>query len=271
MSDWQDGVPTVMAFAGLDPTGGAGLQADIEAVMSMGGHALPVITAITVQDTHDVKRATPVEAFDVIEQARAVLEDIPVGAFKLGMLGSVAIVEAVHTILAEHPGVPVVLDPVCASGAGTRLTDDEQIDAVVSLLLPQTTVLTPNSSEARLLAPASDSASAAAHQLISSGCDYVLVTGTDDDTPDVVHQLYGDMRLIETYTFERLPGAYHGSGCTLAAAIAALLAHGSHPQAAVAEALDYAWGSLAAGHRIGTGQLVPNRLHRAAARPRRVQ
>lgn len=255
--------PAVLVFAGLDPTGGAGLQADIEAIGAVGGHALPVATAITAQDTSDVKSCTPVSALSIIEQARVVLEDIDVAAFKVGLVGSVEAMGAIHTILKDYEGTPVVVDPVCASGAGTALADDEQMDAMVSLLLPLATVVTPNTIEARLLTPEADSLNAAAQELLSYGCAYVLLTGTHDRSPDVVHRLYGERRLIRSFRCERLPGRYHGSGCTLASALAALLGHGLDPLAAAGEAIGYTLETLKRATALGGGQLIPRRLHRS--------
>jgi hydroxymethylpyrimidine/phosphomethylpyrimidine kinase len=251
--------PIVLAFGGLDPTGGAGLQADIEAIGSMGGHALPVITAITAQDTYDVKSCSPVDAVSIIEQARVLLDDIEVDAFKVGLVGSIEAIGAIHTILKDHEGVPVVIDPVVASGAGTAFADDEQIDALVSLLLPLATMATPNTLEARLLTPEADSLNAAGQELLSYGCRHVLLTGTHDATEDIVHRLYAERRLVRSFHCERLSGSYHGSGCTLSSAIAALLGHGLDPLAAVGEALDYTLETLKHAMRIGGGQLIPQR------------
>jgi hydroxymethylpyrimidine/phosphomethylpyrimidine kinase len=262
MSNTSPKRPAVLVFAGLDPTGGAGLQADIEAIGSLGGHALPVATAITAQDTRDVRSCTPIGALSIIEQARVVLEDIPVDAFKVGLVGSVEAIGAIHTILGEYDGVPVVVDPVCASAAGTTLADDEQMDAIVSLLLPLATVVTPNTEEARLLTPEADSLNASAQELLSYGCRFVLLTGTDEPSANIVHRLYCDRRLIESFECERLPGDYHGSGCTLSAAIAALLGHGLEPPAAIGEALDYTLQTLKQGSAMGSGQLIPQRLFR---------
>ncbi len=250
-----------MAFSGADPTGGAGLAADIEAASSMGCHLAPVTTAITVQDTSRVLRYQAVEGALVVEQARAVLEDMPVGAFKLGMLGSVRNVEIVHTVLRDYPDIPVVLDPVLASGGGVSLADEAVRQAMVTLLIPQTTILTPNSREVRSLAPEADSIDACAQELLGYGCDYVLVTGSHEETPAVENRLYGNMRKLDSWSWERLPEEYHGSGCTLAAAIAALLAHGNEPYSAVQEAQEYCWHALAAGYRPGMGQLLPNRFY----------
>jgi hydroxymethylpyrimidine/phosphomethylpyrimidine kinase len=253
-------IPVVMTFSGNDPTGGAGIQADIEAIASMGCQAAPVITALTIQDTRNVMRFEPVAATVVIEQARAVLEDMPVAAFKLGMLGSVENIEVIHTILTDYPHVPVVLDPILAAGGGSTLADDEIVDAMVELLLPLTTVLTPNSEEARRLAPEADTLEACAQELLATGCEFVLITGTHENTPMVHNQLFGNMRLLETFTWERLAHSYHGSGCTLASAIAGLLAQDLEPLTAAHEAQEYTWEALRAGYRVGMGQFHPNRL-----------
>lgn len=256
----QSTIPAVMVFAGTDPSGGAGLQADIETLASMGCHAVPVVTAVTVQDTNQLFRYKAMEASLVVEQARAVLEDIPIAAFKIGMLGSVENVEAVHTILMDYPDIPVVLDPLISAGGGGNLANDELVDAMVTLLFPLTTVLTPNSEEARAFAPEADNLDACAQELLELGSDYILITGTHESTPHVINHLYSEHRLLENYTWNRLPASYHGSGCTLASAITALLAQGLDPVTAVHEAQEYTWESLNNGFRIGLGQHIPNRL-----------
>ena len=254
-------VPVVLVFAGHDPSGGAGIQADIEAIVSMGCHATTVITALTVQDTADVKRFVAVDSMLVLEQARAILEDMPVAAIKIGMVGSVENVEVIHTILLDYPQIPVVLDPVIASGSGaTELADDEIVDAMMELLFPLTTLLTPNSLELRTFAPDGDNLDACAHELLESGCEYLLVTGTHENTPDVVNVLYNNFRRMDEFHWERLEGSYHGSGCTLASAIAGLFAQGMEPHTAVREAQEYAHEALKQGYRIGMGQRLPNRL-----------
>ncbi|WP_455199080.1 bifunctional hydroxymethylpyrimidine kinase/phosphomethylpyrimidine kinase [Kaarinaea lacus] len=254
-------IPAVLTFAGTDPSGGAGIQADIETLASMGCHAVPIVTAVTVQDTQQLFRFKAMDASLVIEQARAVLEDIPAAAIKIGMLGSVENVEAVHTILTDYPDIPVVLDPLISAGGGGELADDELIDAMVNLLFPLTTVLTPNSEEARTFAPEADNLDACAQELLELGSDFILITGTHETTPHVVNHLYSEHRLLESYTWNRLPASYHGSGCTLATAIAALLAQGLDPVTAIHEAQEYTWESLSNGYRIGLGQHIPNRLY----------
>jgi len=256
----QHSVPVVMVFAGNDPTGGAGLQADIESIVSMGCQAAPVVTALTVQDSRNVIRFEPVESGLVIEQTRAVLEDMPVAAFKVGMPGSVENVEVLHTLLTDYPDIPVVTDPVLAAGGGTELAGAALREAMIQLLFPLTTILTPNSQEARLLAPEADTLDACAQELLSDGCEFVLITGTHEHTTTVENIFYGNMRRLESFTWERLPHSYHGTGCTLASAIAGLLAQGLEPLTAVHEAQEYTWQALKAGYRIGMGQHHPNRL-----------
>ena len=256
-----DTIPVVLVLAGNDPTGGAGLQADIETLGSLGCHAAPVVTALTVQDTVGVKHYQPVETGLVISQARAVLEDMPVAAIKAGMLATANNVTALSAILQDYPEIPLILDPVLVSGSGDPLADDSLVEALIALLIPQTTLITPNLMEVMQLAPDADNVDAAAQELLSMGCGYVLVTGTHARTPEVENRLYGNRRLLETWTWERLPHQYHGSGCTLASACAATFAHGMDILEAVSEAQDFTWQALTHGARLGMGQHLPDRLY----------
>jgi hydroxymethylpyrimidine/phosphomethylpyrimidine kinase len=140
--------PIVLVFAASDPSGGAGLQADILTLSSMGCHPLSALTAVTVQDTLGVEQVLALDAEWVADQARCVLEDMPVSVFKLGMLGSVEVIAAIAEVVSDYPEVPLVLDPVLASGRGDELVTEDMVAAMRELLIPQTTVLTPNSLEA---------------------------------------------------------------------------------------------------------------------------
>jgi hydroxymethylpyrimidine/phosphomethylpyrimidine kinase len=252
-------IPAVLSFAASDPTGGAGVQADLLTLASLGCHPLSVITAISAQDTRGVEALWALEPDWILRQARLVLADIPVAAFKIGVLGSARNAEAVAKILAEHPRTPVVLDPVLASGRGDALADDDTARALRSWLLPRTTVLTPNSLEARRLAPAAELADSA-RALVGLGCKYVLVTGTHEPGAQVLNTLYGANGKIREDRWPRLDGEYHGSGCTLASAIAAGLAKGIDVADAVQSAQAYTWKTLEAGLRLGGGQPLPNRF-----------
>ncbi len=250
-----------MIFAGADPTGGAGITADIQTVSALGCHPAPVITAVTAQDTAGLKEFTSVKTELVIAQARAVLEDMPVAAFKTGMLGSATNLAAIATIISDYPDIPVVVDPVLATGAGEPLSEQAIEDGYRTLLLPNTKLVTPNSIETKRLATNADTPEACAQELMSLGCEYVLCTGSHEPTKDVVHHLHGHHRLLETFNQQRLPHDYHGSGCTLAAACAAGLAQGFEINSAVREALDFTWNALAKGHQLGMGQFLPDRQY----------
>lgn len=257
--------PVVLSFAASDPTGGAGIQADLLSIAGMGCHPLSVITAITVQDTTGVEDVLPIDAGWVEDQARAVLEDMPVAAFKIGVLGSVENITAIAEVVADYPDIPLVFDPVLASGRGDQFSNEEMVDAIIELLLPQTTILTPNSLEARRLAEIDDDAGVpdlpeCARRLLGAGCEYVLVTGTHENTAQVLNTLYGSHGVVRADRWARLPGNYHGSGCTLASSIAAALAQGLSIEQAVQEAQEFTWKSLAAGFRPGMGQHIPDRF-----------
>jgi hydroxymethylpyrimidine/phosphomethylpyrimidine kinase len=255
-----------MTFAATDPSSGAGLQADILTIASMGCHPLSVVTAITVQDTSGVDDVQPMDAEWVVDQARTVLEDMPVAAFKIGLLGSVENITAIAEVISDYPDVPLVFDPVLASGRGDELANEDMLSALRELLLPQTTILTPNSMEARRLIVDEDNdqddpnLTECAKRIIQLGCEYVLITGTHEHTPKVINTLYGERGLVRADNWPRLPGIYHGSGCTLASAIAALLANGLPMEEAVREAQEYTWEALKYGFRPGMGQHIPDRL-----------
>jgi hydroxymethylpyrimidine/phosphomethylpyrimidine kinase len=260
--------PAVLAFAGADPTGGAGLQADVLTLAASGCHPLTVVTAITVQDTAGVSAVQVVEAAWVTRQAAALLADARVAAFKVGMVGSAANAAAIAGIAAAHPEVPLVLDPVLASGRGDALANAAVVRALLAELVPHAAVVTPNSLEARRLAARDDEANlplaVCAARLIERGARCVLVTGTHEPTPEVVNVLYGPRGVVRTDRWPRLPASYHGSGCTLASAIAAELAKGCAVPDAVHNAQDYTWRTLEQAYRPGAGQSIPDR--RAAAR-----
>ena len=258
--------PIVLAFAATDPTSGAGLQADILTLSALGCHPLSVVTGVTVQDTAGVDGIMAIDSDWVIDQARVVLEDMPVAAFKIGVLGSIENIAAIAEVVSDYPDVPLVLDPVLASGRGDEFASEDMVSALRELLLPQTTILTPNGAEARRLVQDEGEESEVAgldecaRRLLGFGCEYVLITGTHENTPQVVNTLYGPEGVVRSDAWERLAGSYHGSGCTLASAIAAMLANGLDLPEAVHEAQEYTWQTLSAAFRAGMGQYTPDRF-----------
>lgn len=261
------------------------MQADLLTLASLGCHGLSVITAITVQDTERVSAMDPVDAAWVEDQARQVLEDMRVDAFKIGLIGSVENVSAIAEIVSDYPDIPLILDPVLAAGNGDELATADIISAMRELLIPQTTVLTPNSIEARRLVARdiddeNPSLEACAESLLMLGAEYVLITGTHENAQQVVNNLYGPLPeradrvasdaadraiehavgLVRSDAWTRLTGSYHGSGCTLASAIAALIANGETIPDAVRAAQEYTWNALKGGFRPGMGQFIPDRF-----------
>lgn len=240
---------TVLVFSGLDPSGGAGMAADLAAIAAQGVHALPVITALTVQDHNRVHAVEPVDAALIARQAMALENAIAIHAVKIGIPGNRANAEAIAASILRlrrrDPQLPVVLDPVLASGHGDALAHGDA-RAALEPLLALATVAVPNLGEAALLD--------------TSPCPHVLVTGGHGTGPDVVNRWTSAGQDWE-WRFARLPGQFHGSGCTLAAAIAARLALGEPVGKALDAAQAYAQQALATAFSIGPGQRIPRRIH----------
>ena len=250
-------VATVLVFAGLDPSGGAGLAADIAAIAAMGAHALPVATALTVQDNERVFDVAPVDTALVVRQAEALIGRVAIDAVKIGIPGNRANAIAIAA-LAGRLRVPVVLDPVLASGHGDGLSPL----AALEVLLPLASLITPNVPEAALLAGFAASAGAAQGAALRARCrGDVLITGGHAllrDDNQVVNRWYGP-GIARTWHWPRLPGQFHGSGCTLAAAVAARLACGDAMAAALDSAQRYTHEALAESFSIAGGQRIPAR------------
>ncbi len=249
----------VLTFGGVDPSGGAGLQADALTLHALACHPAPICTAITVQDTHTAARFSPTDPELVRAQAQAVIADMPVAACKTGMLAGIETVRVVAELMAQLGTVPLVVDPVLAAGGGAALSQPGLAEALRQELLPLATLATPNIRELRQLAPQRDPA-AAAVELLADGCSDLLLTGTHADTADVEHRLYRRDGSVIASRWQRLPGEYHGSGCTLASAAAGLLAQGHSLPEAVQQALSYTWHTLAQSYAAGRGQTSPHRL-----------
>ncbi len=248
-------LPVVLALSGHDPSGGAGIQADIETIQAQGCHPATAITCLTVQDSVRVHALFPVSSDLFLRQSRCVIEDLQPQVIKIGLISSRAIAEAIGELLSDLPGVPVVLDPVLHSGNGRPLSAVEFLQP----LLPLCTLITPNRKEARLLSGAEE-VEASARALLRLGVDSVLVTGADEAEADqVVNTLY-DTRQTRHWRWPRLPGSYHGSGCTLASAVAARLALGETLTRAVEQAQQYTFDSIEKSCRLGQGQQLPRRI-----------
>jgi len=195
----------------------------------------------------------------VDKQCRMILADSQVNAVKIGLLGSSRITRAVSQLADEHPDLPWILDPVLTSGVGDTFMDAALVNQLRKNLLGRCTLTTPNLPEARTLSGAKEPDDCAA-RLLESGCRWILITGTHADSKDVVNRLYGQDGSRQEWSWPRLPYEYHGSGCTLASAIAARLAKGIDMQSAAKDAQAFTWHSLQHAWRTGRCQLTPNRM-----------
>ena len=252
--------PSVLIFAGSDPSGGAGLQADIQAVTAMGAHPLTVVTALTVQDNDRVFSVHPVPAALVQQQAAALIDKIDIAAVKIGIVGNHANAQAIAGILQSmkqrRPQLPVVLDPVLSSGHGDALAADDARQAILGML-PMATLVTPNLPETVTLCGGDCRLDSQVDSLLAH-CPNVLIKGGHGDGPEVVNRWFcaNDQ---EFWSVPRLPGGFHGTGCTLASAIAALLAQGLPMRDAIAQALAYSDRALKHAFVIAGGQRIPDR------------
>jgi hydroxymethylpyrimidine/phosphomethylpyrimidine kinase len=249
-----------LVFAGADPSGGAGLQADVQAIAALGAHPLSVVTALTVQDNDRVFSVHPTPPEMVRQQALALINKIDIAAVKIGIAGNRANAEAIADIVQQlkrnNPGLPVVLDPVLASGHGDALSTDNAVQAIAPLL-PVATVLTPNQPEAAALCGGETSLDAQVDILLRH-CPHLLIKGGHGVGSDVVNHWFtqGD---THTWTWPRLEGSFHGTGCTLASAIAALLATGEPVEEAIASAQAYCHQALLSAYAVAQGQRIPDR------------
>lgn len=255
-------LPRVLVIAGHDPSG-AGIHADIETCAAMGCCATTVISALTVQNTHEVRAVHAVDPAIIRAQIECALaDDRPIVACKIGLLPDLSVMEIVSQMIAKYfQTIPVVLDPVIKASVETRLISAELQTAMGTLLIPKASIITPNLSEAYALTGTAD-VLAAAKKLDRLGCELSLVTGVEESHQHVVHHLYRNGQLEDAFTWPRLPENYHGSGCTLASAIAAELANGEEMNTAIINAQRFTWESLRDSRESGFRQVLPNRIYR---------
>ena len=245
----------VLVLSGLDPSGGAGIAADIETINQFGVTPLPVVTTLTVQNTQCVSELQAVDYQFIVKQLKSLTEDIDIKVVKIGLLSSVEQVQIIAEWLNESH--TVVLDPIIKASTTDELLVQETVDKLKQKLLPKVFLLTPNMSELERLAPGLKEQ----ESVQSLPCDWVLLTTTDISEKRIEHRLYHQGELFERFSYHKLPGNYHGSGCTLASAISALIAANLDVDVAVKRALDYSYQTLLNAKRIGKMQYHPNRIN----------
>ena len=252
--------PIVMCLSGHDPIGGAGLQADIEAIAAQQCHAAPAVTALTIQDTVNVSDFRVLDHDWIVAQARAILSDVSVSAIKLGMLGTGEMVRTACEVMYMVPDAPVVCDPVLRAEGGGSLGEDDVGYVLREELLPQAFIVTPNLPEARLMAELPDGSADECAEVLLKYCKNLLITGGHGPENELHNRLYLQNGSRHDIIQQRLPGKYHGSGCTLASALAGRLALGEELASAVHSALNYTWRTLRDAEAPGKGQYIPRRL-----------
>ena len=242
--------PIVLCFSGFDPTGGAGIQADIEAINANNAQAMGVLTAITAQNTSEIVQFTPVNKELISLQANTILSEFKPKVFKLGMLANSEVVEAILGIISKYPLVPVVLDPVLSSSSNNTLSENNLIKSLETII-PLVELITPNQPELDALG--------GLNKLFKLGAKNVLVTTTDNSSNNQITHYWHQPQKTTEFHCDRLPHKYHGSGCTLASSISANLANGLNLALAIKQGLDYTWHSLANATVSNNPQLIPNR------------
>ena len=246
---------SVLLFSGLDPSGAAGVSADIETINQFGVTPLPIITTLTAQNTQRVLSLESTKSSLLELQFKLIDEDISFNTVKIGLQGSPYQVKVISKLLRDRRGVNIILDPIISSSTEHVLSSNEMIEAIKKELIPLCLILTPNLAELNALAPGLTEESA----ISSLNCPWVLLTTSDSSEIQVEHRLYHDSNLIRKFTYKKLAGQYHGSGCTLSSAIAALVALDVPVEDACEKALDYTYQSLLSAKKVGKMQYHPNR------------
>lgn len=257
--------PLILTFGASDPIGAIGLQADLASFAAMGCHGLSVVTSILIADTARIEDVQVIDADWVADQARVVLEDMPVAAFKVGAVGSIENVSVIAEIVSDYPDIPLILDPFITAMPDQGQDSEDMLIATRELLIPQTTLFLASAVELARLAETwrepstNDTMAVDAMRIIDMGCEYLLVTGTPCDVHDVANTLFGESGSLRHDTWPRLPGSFSGAGSTISATIAAMLANGMDVPEAVLEAQEFTHAALANAHRLGMGKLTPDR------------
>ncbi|HWW04919.1 hydroxymethylpyrimidine/phosphomethylpyrimidine kinase [Collimonas sp.] len=257
--------PLILTFGVADPVGAAGIQADLATFSAMGCHGLSVITSILIGDTARIEDTQQIDADWVADQARVLLEDMPVAAFKVGSVGSIESVSVIAEIVSDYPEIPLILDPFLSAMPDQGQDSEDLLTAIRELLIPQTTVMLLSAVELARLAetwrePSSeDMMSIDAMRIIELGCEYLFVTGTPTPAAEIGNTLFNESGVVRQDSWPRISGSFSGAGTTLSAAIAAMLANGLDVPEAVSEAQEFTLAAVTAAQRLGMGKLIPDR------------
>ena len=246
---------SVLLFSGLDPSGAAGISADIETINQFGLNPLPIVTSLTAQNTQRVESIDVVKDSLLEKQFNLLDEDISFNTVKIGLLGSVSQIKTISRLIGEKNTLNVVVDPILISGTQENMSSIKMVGVMKKYLFPKCTILTPNLEELNILSPGLSEKEAVS----SLNCPWVLVTTSDSSKIDIEHRLYNKSSLIRRFNYKKLPDKFHGSGCTLSSAISALLAKGIAIEEACDQGLAYTYQCLLNAKKLGKMQYHPTR------------
>ncbi|WP_461532892.1 bifunctional hydroxymethylpyrimidine kinase/phosphomethylpyrimidine kinase [Sinomicrobium sp.] len=251
--------PSVLAIAGFDGSGGAGIQADIKTISALGCYATSVLTALPVQNTQGVRNIFHIPVKAVSEQIEAIMDDVFPDAIKIGMVHTPELVETIVKTLAKYKKVPIVFDPVMVATSGHRLIEKETIQTIVKELFPISDILTPNMDEASILADMQvktlDDMKIAGEKIKDLGGKHILLKGGHQTTAKITSLFYSDKHSSRVFESLKLnTNNTHGSGCTLSSAIASFIAQGKSLNDAVACAQAYVSEAIINGSDVQTGK-----------------
>lgn len=251
--------PSVLTIAGFDGSGGAGIQADIKTISSLGCYATSVLTALPVQNTQGVRNIYSIDNKAIEEQIECVMDDIFPDAIKIGMVHTPELVRTIVSTLKKYPKVPLVFDPVMVATSGHRLIENETIDVIVNELFPLADIITPNMDEVAILAKMDVNTLSdirlAGPKLIKLGCKTVLLKGGHLKTDVITSLLYDTDNIFHSFDFHKIKtNNTHGSGCTLSSAIASYLALGENIYSAVELGQHYVYEAIKEGADVITGK-----------------
>jgi hydroxymethylpyrimidine/phosphomethylpyrimidine kinase len=257
--------PLILSFGATDPVGAFGIQADLASFAAMGCHGLSVVTAMLTGDSAGVEASQIIDAEWVDDQARILLEDMPVAAFKIGIVGSIENAAVIAEIVSDYPDIPLILDPFASAMPDPDQDAEDLLHAIRELLIPQTTLLLISSVELARFGEAwressdDDTLAQDVLQITGSGCEFLLVTGISSGSQDLVNTLFDQSGVVRSDKWPRLGGPFLGAGATLSGTIAALLANGLEMPEAVLEAQEFTAAALTHAHRPGMGKFIPDR------------
>jgi len=262
--------PLILSFGVCDPVGALGVQADVAAFAALGCHGLSAISGMMVADSARVEHVYELDSDWMAEQARALLEDMPIAAFKVGAVGSALHLAAIAEIVSDYPDAPLIIDPFMSALPDAGLGDEEMLSALRSILAPQATVLMLSQPELGRMAElwrdgdghGDDVLLEDVAELTSSGLQYVLVTGARNVDGACSNRLFDADGEVARVDWQHLPGPFIGAGNTYSAALTALMARGLDAATALAVAQEYTTGALEHAQRFGMGKFIPNKFFR---------